>query len=254
MSRALIGHTGFVGGNLLSQQSFTDCFNTTNIETIRGNHFESVVCAGVSAAKWIANREPDKDAENIEGLKQQLKTITADKFILISTVDVYPQPIDVDEHSSIVIDECQPYGKHRLELEKFIATEFDALIVRLPGLFGKGLKKNIIYDFLNNNNIEKINPENVFQFYDLKHLTKDIQFSLDQDINLLNIATEPTSVSEVAKICLGHEFNNKIDGAPVRYDFKSSHAKVFGGNEGYLYSKEQVLADLKQFIAAENLS
>jgi nucleoside-diphosphate-sugar epimerase len=252
MSRALIGYTGFVGSNLLNQQSFSDNFNSRNIESINGRHFESVVCAGVSAAKWIANCEPVKDAENIEHLKRQLKTITTDKFILISTVDVYPRPIDVDENSSIRLSECQPYGKHRLELEQFIAAEFDALIVRLPGLFGEGLKKNIIFDFLNNNNIEKINPENIFQFYDLKYLTKDIQIGIDHNLNLLNISTEPTSVGEIAKICLGHEFKNKVDGELVKYDYRSCHANKFGGKGGYLYNKEQVLTDLKQFVASES--
>ena len=249
MSQALIGHTGFVGSNLLSQQAFNDCFNSSNIESIRGKHYASVFCAGVSAVKWIANREPEQDAANIEQLKQQLKTISTDKFILISTVDVYPVPIDVDENCAIDLAACQPYGKHRLQLEQFIAAQFDALIVRLPGLFGAGLKKNIIFDFLNDNNIDQINPNGVFQFYDLKHLSKDIEIALHNNLKLLNITSTPISVKDVAQVCLGHEFSNGIEDAGARYDFQSRYADMFGGKNGYIYNKAQVLNDLQQFVA-----
>ena len=251
MATALIGHTGFVGGNLQAQRHFDDCYNSKNIDDISGKHYEVVVCAGVPAAKWIANREPIKDRENIERLTSNLANVSADKFILISTVDIYPVPVGVDEDSPIDIDICQPYGKHRLQLEHFVANRFDALIVRLPGLFGHGLKKNVIYDFLHENNIGQINPRSVFQFYSLKHLTHDINIGLKNNLKVLNIASEPTSVGEVAWICLGHEFVNDIDTPAARYDYRSRYARLFGGHNGYLYSKEQVLSDLWGFVVNE---
>lgn len=253
MSKALIGYTGFVGGNLLTQQTFNNCYNSRNIAAINAREFTTVYCAGVPAAKWIANREPDNDKQNIDALCSHLNTIKADKFILISTVDVYPEPIDVDESSPINLSACQPYGKHRLQLEEFISARFDTLIVRLPGLFGKGLKKNIIFDFLNDNNIEQINPNGVFQFYDLKHLRKDIDIALQHDLSLLNISSEPVSVTDVAQVCLGDAFDNGITDPGARYDYRSQHAALYGGNNGYLYSKSQILEDLQIYVAEEKL-
>ena len=247
MTKALIGHTGFVGGNLLKQQTFENCYNSSNIEQIQNKNFTQVVCAGVSAQKWIANREPVQDRENIQGLIRYLKTLKTEKFILISTVDVYPSPINVDENSVINMEDCHPYGKHRLELEQFISDNFDSTIIRLPGLFGSGLKKNIIFDFLNNNNIEQINPKGVFQFYYLNHLSKDIETALSNNLKLVNISSEPTSVQEIAQICLGHELPPP-DAPGITYDYKSSYANLFGGKNGYLYNKEQVLSDLKAYI------
>ena len=145
MTKALIGYTGFVGSNLLNQQTFDDCYNSSNISQIQNKNYEQVFCAGVSAKKWIANRDPVNDRENIQSLIEHLKTIKVKKFILISTVDVYPSPINVDENSAITLDECQPYGKHRLELESFISNEFDSIIIRLPGLFGTGLRKKYYF-------------------------------------------------------------------------------------------------------------
>lgn len=248
MTKALIGYTGFVGSNLLSQQTFNDCYNSKNISEIQNKNYEQVFCAGVSATKWIANRDPVNDRINIQSLIKHLKTIKVEKFILISTIDVYPTPIDVDENSIITLNDCQPYGKHRLELENFIKNEFDSIIIRLPGLFGTGLKKNIIYDFLNDNNIEQINPNGIFQFYSLDHLTNDIQKALKNNLEVLNISSEPTSVQEIAEICLGRKLINDSNIPGAKYDYKSSQAQLYGGKNGYLYNKQQVLSDLKKFV------
>lgn len=247
MSKAIIGYTGFVGANLVKQQSFDDFFNSSNIDQIAGKRYDQIICAGVSAVKWLANREPVKDRENIQSLITHLKQVKTDKLILISTVDVYPVPIDVDENTVINSEDCEPYGKHRLELERVIKNEFDTVIVRLPGLFGSGLKKNIIYDFLNNNDVEKINPNGSFQFYSLEHLTKDINIALSNNLQLLNISSEPISVQEVAKVCLGHELAGS-DSKGIKYDYKSVHAPMYGGDNGYLYSKQQIISDLKIYV------
>lgn len=251
MTSALIGHTGFVGGHLLHQWHFDDCYNSANIDTIDGKDYDLVVCAGVPAAKWIANKEPVKDRENIQQLSQHLQTIKTDKFVLVSTVDVYPVPVGVDESSPIDITTCEPYGKHRLELEHIVADRFDACIVRLPGLFGRGLKKNVIYDFLHDNNVDLINPKGVFQFYSLEHLTHDISVALQNHLKLINITSEPLTVEEVAQVCLGHEFVNDFNQPAARYDYLSRYAHLFGGQNGYLYSKKQVLADLQTYVSEE---
>ena len=89
MTNALIGYSGFVGSTLLKQASFEALYRSTNIGEIDGRSFKTVVCAGASAQKWIANREPYEDRCKTEGLIKHLKTILCDKFILISTVDVF---------------------------------------------------------------------------------------------------------------------------------------------------------------------
>ena len=96
--RALIGHTGFVGSNLDDPFRFTARFNSRDIGEIEGRSFDEVVCAGVSAKKWIANKEPDADWAAIASLIRKLETVETSHFILISTIDVYPDPqAEVDE-------------------------------------------------------------------------------------------------------------------------------------------------------------
>lgn len=252
MPDALIGHTGFVGGNLAAQHPFHTWFNSKNIEAIRGHRFELLVVSGMPAAKWIANRDPDGDRAVLDRLWGCLRTVHADTVVVMSTVDVYPTPIDVDEDTPINVAAQQTYGKNRLALERLAAAHFPRVLsVRLPGLFGPGLKKNAVYDLLHDNETHKIPANGVFQFYNLARLWKDVQTALEAGLSLVNFATEPVSVREVAREAFGLDFANDPGVKPARYDMKSRHAAVFGGRGGYLYSREQVLGELKAFVAAE---
>jgi nucleoside-diphosphate-sugar epimerase len=251
MADALIGHTGFVGSNLARQRSFDDFYNSRNIERIMGKVYNLIICAGARAEKWRINREPLKDLDDINRLKACLRTVTAAKMILISTIDVYPSPVGVDESTSIDSERCQPYGKHRLTLEKFVTDHFDSLVLRLPGLFGPGIKKNVIYDFLNRNSVEQIHADSVYQFYHLDNLWNDVQISLRHDLKLVNLATEPTSVDEIARDAFGFEFTNRPQQVPASYDMKSQYGHIFGSSTEYLYNKQQVLLALKEFIRVQ---
>lgn len=254
MISGLIGFTGFVGGNLHHQKKFDQLYNSKNIQSIIEQKFDLLVCAGAPAVKWLANKEPLKDKENLQKLINCLAKVSTQKLVLISTVDVYPNPLNVDEDSPINREILQPYGKHRLELEDYITANFNTLVIRLPGLFGQGLKKNIIYDFLNNNIGDWINKDSVFQFYDLAHLWDDIQTAIKHDLPLVNFATEPLSVAEVAREAFGFEFTNPSLQQPAQYNMKSKYSQLFNSSQaGYLYSRKQVLRDLHEFIRQQNL-
>jgi nucleoside-diphosphate-sugar epimerase len=250
MGNALVGHTGFVGGNLLRQAAFDDLYNSKNIEAIAGKSYDLLVCAGAPAEKWKANRDPAADWAAISRLAVALARARAERVVLISSVDVYPSPTDVDEDTLINPAETA-YGRHRFLLEKFVQDHFDALVVRLPGLFGPGLKKNIIYDLLHDNNLGAVHADSVFQFYALDNLWRDVETARRAGLRLVNFATAPVSVAEVAKAGLGIDFTNRPAAPPVRYDFRSCHAALYGGAEGYLYGKAAVLAALRDFVAAE---
>lgn len=251
-SDALIGHTGFVGGNLAAQHRFHTWFNSKNIEAIRGHRFDLLVVSGMPAAKWIANRDPASDRAALIRLWNCVSTCRASTVVVISTVDVYPAPVEVDEDTIIVPNFQQPYGENRLQLERMAAKHFPRVLsVRLPALFGQGLKKNSVYDLLHNNSINKIASESIFQFYCLDHLWRDIHTALSAGLTLVNLATEPVSMREIAREAFGIEFANDPGGVPPRYDVRSKHAAIFGGRDGYLQSRTQVLVELRSFVASQ---
>jgi nucleoside-diphosphate-sugar epimerase len=248
---ALIGHTGFVGGNFLRQRHFDDLFNSKNIQDIRGRAYELLVVSGAPAEKWKANAEPERDLAILNGLMEHLRHVTARKVVLISTVDVYPKPLEVDEDTPFDATQGGAYGRNRYLLEQFVQERFDACVVRLPGLFGQGLKKNVIYDFLNNNRTEVIHSEGVFQFYDLANLARDVQTAQANGLRVVNFSTEPTRVGDIIREGFGITFDNKLPNPPARYDMRSKHAALFGGKKGYLYDARQVFDGVKTFVAQE---
>jgi len=250
--KALIGYTGFVGGNLLKQISFDELYNSKNISDIRGKSFETIICAGAPAVKWYANKHPEEDFNTISSLIENLKQVTCDEFILISTVDVYNSPLNINENTPVDLNTLQAYGKNRLMLEQFVQTNFkNSIIIRLPGLFGEGLKKNIIYDFLHNNNIDQIDSRNIFQFYNLNQLYKDIETCREHSLKVVNFATEPTSVRELISFAFSIDFTNELNNPLVNYDMQTIHNAYFDKNIPYLASKLEVLEDVKNFVEIE---
>src|SRR6266852_10340 len=97
MSTALIGHTGFLGGNLARQFSFDECYRSTNIAAIRAREFDLLVSSGVTARKWWANQNPAEDRARIDSSLGNLVSVRARRVVVLSTVDVYPAPFGVDE-------------------------------------------------------------------------------------------------------------------------------------------------------------
>lgn len=253
MTTALIGYTGFVGGNLDAQTDFTHKYNTSNINEIDGREFDLVVSAATYAEMWKINQDPEGDLAQINGLIEHLRTVKAGKFVLISTVGVYKSPNGADEDTALEADGLPPYGANRIVLEDFVRSNFDSLIVRLPGLFGDGLKKNVIFDLLNNNMVEKIHSQGVYQYYNLGNIWQDIQTALDGGLELVNFATEPVRTDELAAYCFGlQDFDQKPEGVkPAFWDMHSKHAELYGGTVPYLYNRQQVLDDVKAFVARQ---
>ncbi len=250
----LIGHTGFVGSNLLAKRHYDSLYRSTNIEEICGKSFNHLVCAGVQAMKWWANLHPDEDKRGIARLTAPLSEINAKRFTLVSTIDVYPSPCDVDEDTVIARENHHAYGLHRLELEDWVGVRFpNVLIVRLPGLFGPGIKKNVIYDLMRDNNLDKVDPGGVFQYYDLRRLADDIDRAWEMGLGLLNISCAPLVTCEIRDRFFPGKKLGAGGAAPAGYDMKSKHSVEWGGTEGYLYAKDQVIADLGNWLNSQNL-
>lgn len=252
---ALIGFSGFVGSTLLKQTAFEHLYRSTNIGDIEGRTFDTIVCAGAPAQKWLANRDPAADREKIDGLIGHLKTVQCKRFILISTVDVFKNPVGVDELTPVDMDGLHAYGLHRRQLERFVETTFPGhLIVRLPGLVGPGLRKNVIFDFLNGNNLHSIESRGVFQFYPMINLWYDIELALQAGLHLVHLTAEPISVSQVSSQGFGKAFEQELDGTPARYDMRSRHAGVFGAAGDYQYTARETLQAIRAYAQSEAVS
>lgn len=246
---ALIGRTGFVGQALLSQREFGASYRSTDIEQIEGRKFDRIVCAGVTAVKWWANANAEADLAGIERLMSHLEHVETDRFVLISTIDVYAAPIGADEDEAVPAPGLYPYGLHRAMLEAWIRERFPRHhIIRLPALFGHGLKKNAIYDLLNDNLLANIDPASRFQWYPVDRLADDIEIIQQAGLATVNLATEPVAMSEIQQ----RFFPGKILGGnakPAVYDLRTRYGNLFGGNAAYAMTAPDVMAAMEQFMA-----
>jgi hypothetical protein len=252
MANALIGYSGFVGSTLLRQARFERLFRSTNIGDMAGGSFDTVVCAGAPAQKWIANREPEADRKTIDGLIGSLGTMTCKRLILISTVDVFRNPNGVDEETPVEASGLGPYGLHRRLLEEFVECAFpDRLIVRLPGLVGPGLRKNVIFDLLNDNNLAAVNCRSVFQFYPMVNLWFDIQTALKFELRLVHLTAEPISVAEASLQGFGRPFELALAEPAARYDMQTQHAAQFGASGRYQYAARETIQAIRAYAQSE---
>lgn len=254
MNRALIGYTGFVGSTLARARSYEAVYNSKNIDEIAGRDFDTVVCAGASAAKWRANQDPAADAAEIKRLMLNLDRATARRCVLISTIDVYRNPVNVDETDIPTQDELHAYGKHRLMLEDYVRTRFsDSVVVRLPGLFGVGLRKNLIFDFLHKNQTEQIKPNGRLQWYPMNRFPKDLETILESDVKLINIAVEPVRTEEIRKRFFPEVAIDEAASTGPQYDMHTNLASLLGGKGKYHLDSEQMLAELASFIDSQRV-
>lgn len=297
----LVGSTGFVGGNLLASNCFDAAYHSKNVQQGFGKENDLVVYAGVPAAMFLANQNPQADLEVMRAARENLKKLNPKKLVLISSVCVFADSKGKTEADQPDSQGLAAYGANRLQLEQWVRQDWpDALIVRLPALYGLGLKKNFLFDLHTitpsllrpekyhelaskselvkqaytdaGNQFYKLNDtadkaalkaffasndfnalaftdsRAMYQFYDLRRLWKDIQTALQMNLTVLHTATPPVSAAEVYHAVTGGEFENHLQAAPFDYDLRTQYAEAFGGQNGYLCTKEQELADICAFM------
>ena len=177
LKNALIGHTGFIGSNLLNLKKNFDLYNSKNIKKIKFKSYDTVYCAGTYSKIWIAKKKPEEDKKNLVKLIDNLKKINAKSFFLISTCEVFGKQRNTFENSKINTNYKYAYGYNRYKLEKFVENKFkDQFIIRLPIVYGNNFSKNFLYDLINSKNLDNLNGNDTVQIYDVANLKKHINY------------------------------------------------------------------------------
>lgn len=254
-NNALFGYTGFVGSALNSMYNFEYLYNSKNINEAISKNFDNIIISCIPAIKWFSNKYPHEDNKAINNIKNVINTINANNVILISTIDVYNNTsLELDESSEIDYENNHTYGKNRMLFEKYINDKFKSVyIFRLPALYGNGLKKNILYDLLNNNEIYKININSYFQWYNINWLKEDIDNCIRNKIKCCNLFTTPINTKEIIDLFTEYNKTDFREDKKVEYNCKTIYYNYFkDGDNGYIRSKETVLNDLKKYISVYN--
>ncbi|WP_402466796.1 NAD-dependent epimerase/dehydratase family protein [Isoptericola aurantiacus] len=255
MRTALIGHTGFVGSNLAAAYGFDDMYNTSNIEQIERQEYDLVFSAAARADSHRINSDGAADRAEIDAYVDLLSTVRTSKLVLASTVCVYPGQTSPDETTPLSENGLTPYGANRLHMERRLGDVFDLLPVRLPQLYGLGIKKGIVYDLMNDYRVEHIRPEGEFQYYDLRRLWADVQVALDHGLEALNVATPPLTSATIAREVFGRDISAQVITDPENpmsrmytRDMRTRHGDLFGGPTGYLMTAETEIDAVRTFL------
>jgi len=253
--KLIVGSTGLVGKSLIEQENFDFKFHSKNIH--RFNEIamdgDELLLTCLPAAKWLVNKDVVKDMNNINNIIKIISQKSYSKVTLISTIDVYNQThiAKVNEYYSPNIKELS-YGTNRLIFEMLVKSHVctdNLKIFRLPAVFNKHIKKNVLFDLLNNNNVDQINSNSSFQWYNLDNLSSDIKKYSELFPNeiLFNLFTEPVDTKDI--ISLFPQYVDKVKFLENRivYDYETRFG-IRTENGTYISTKEEVLNDIKNFI------
>lgn len=243
MHNALLGYTGLVGSHIRENlnPAVTKYFNSENISEIVGQKFDTVYCA------WeLRLKAPEEDSAQVNTLKDILTSVECRTCFLISTIDVHNSEV-LDQAEENVVPSNETYGKNRYNLEVELREHFgDKLIIlRLPAVFGVGLKENYMYDLMNDNQIDKININSAFQWYSLSWLWEDMELALHEGRGVVNLYSESIETGTI----VGTFFPNvKVESLKIGPRCFYSQSSNYGGR-----SKKEVLIAMDQFLAIEKM-
>lgn len=85
----LVGSTGFVGGNLAAKHTFAAACHSSDIAAQYGTRPELCVYAGVPAAMFLANADPEADLAVMRAARENLRRIAPKELVLISSIAVW---------------------------------------------------------------------------------------------------------------------------------------------------------------------
>ena len=200
----LVGSTGFVGGNLRAKHTFTAVCHSSDIAAQYGTQPDLCVYAGVPAAMFLANADPEADLEVMRTARENLRKIAPKSLVLISSIAVFADSRGRCEDDAPGTDGLPAYGRNRLQLEQWVREDFnDALIVRLPALYGAGLKKNFLFD-LHTITPAMLKPEKYNELAEKSPLAKTGYTLADNGFYKLNGTADKTALKE---FFAGNDFN-----------------------------------------------
>lgn len=260
---ALAGYTGFIGSNIYARASnrIDGIFNSQNIEKAYGLEPDVLIYAGLKPDKELAERAPYQHLEKVLEAQETIRKINPYKIVLVSSTDVYKNPVGVDEENSVFAvgsDKADkigisPYNLNRYYFEEWVRKYYpESLIMRLAVPYGLNYKNNYIKQFADEREMKGIDSKSRYQFYPLGRIWEDIQTALAENLTLVNLTSEPISAGELYHCLTGKELSQETDKntqkkAVQTYDVMSIHAQLFGGNEHYICNKSEIMKSIKQF-------
>jgi hypothetical protein len=222
----LIGSTGLVGTELKKHIRFGLKYTSKTIGRLSLAKFDTLYISAPSGNRMAAATNPDQDAESVDTIIKHLKETQVQRVVLISTVDTQHAPET-------------PYGANRLRLEQAIKSFPKCHILRLCTLIDSNISKNILWDLKNRMYLDTVMGNTQRQYYPLNRLYNDIQAVMAQDIQEINLVSEPVLDKDIVA-----QFYPDLvvpDGTDcAKYNITNK--------KQYTISREQILKDIAVYL------
>ena len=251
-SVGLLGANGFVGNTLCTIDPEIQRFTRQNMYDLLNIEMDVLIISATSAEKWRANKDPINDMENIEKLIHFLEKLSIKHAVLISTIDVVgPNKLFYEDSTENEFSN-EAYGFNRRLLEQRVQSlSSNHQILRLPGLFGPGLKKNLLFDLLNNKRVSPNSMEDSYQYLFAPRILDLIKELYVSGERILHASTEPVTVKEIVQIASESlkrdiQIDKNLSPASIKYDMRTRSRE-----SGFIMSRSQVLIDMREWFQSE---
>lgn len=220
---AIVGE-GLIGKRLAKFVNPTHTFNSKTLLDLPMNDYDTVYVAAPSGNRIWASENPGFDQASTGLLIRNLLVTRCNRIVLMSTGDTQVRP-------------DSGYGKNRLELETAVRGRFsNHYIIRLPGLIGNDITKNILYDIKHQTEwATKINTLTKQQWYPLDNLEQDITSILSNDQREVNLVSEPILNQDIVDQFKQSTVNTTSPG--INYDLGP-----------YTYTKEEIFEAISLYL------
>lgn len=224
---AVIGSRGVIGNVIVNAFSPVATFNSDNIYQLPAKSYDTIICAAPSGNRRVAEQDPGADKRNIQTIINALEQTQSNRVVLISSIDTVLYPNTA-------------YGANRLYLENFVLSlPSKSHVIRLCTLIDPTIKKNMLYDLKHWQFVDQINCQSQLQWYNLANLPRDIQQSIDQDIEAITLVSEPIINQEIiSRFFPQHQAEIGVNpGTKLKYNitpYQSTCEEIFAVMEKYL--------------------
>ena len=137
---ALIGYTGAIGRKIYKvfeeADIGVDCFNTKNIEKIKGREYNVVICTAPTSYKFEVNNNIGNHYAKLKELLQGIESVKTSHFILVST-------------QAIIQESNTAYGElHQMVVDAVLKYQKAYTIYLMDVLFAETLLKGMFHDLI----------------------------------------------------------------------------------------------------------
>jgi dTDP-4-dehydrorhamnose reductase len=190
MSIGILGANGFIGGGLMKCSPVTTAITRENYQDHTGKYYDVIMNANGSAKKYWAETNPLADFDaNVVSVYKSLVDFKYKKYEYLSSVEAY--------------EPNTRYGFHKKMAEEIVQRHCqEYLILRVGAVIGKGMKKGVVYDLMNHQDLW-VTDDSMFYLVGVNEIYSATLYAIDYGIEntiLMVTGDRPISVKDMARV------------------------------------------------------